>query len=122
MRNARITGDRRYFGEYVHYRFSLPHEVVQHVLAAHVADHKGNVDHAIGKGQLRTASAARQAPRAAVRARLVPVPFASQEEDDLPAPAARERQTPGYLYPGYIHVTFPSDAPALCAPEPNPVW
>ena len=38
------------------------------------------------------APAAREAPRVAIGARLVPVPFAPQEDDDLSAPAAGERQ------------------------------
>jgi len=46
-------------------------------------------DHAVGEGKARAAPAAREVPRAAIGARLVPVPFAPHKEDDLSAPAAR---------------------------------
>src|SRR5215210_6605913 len=65
-------------------------------------------DHAVGERKVRAAAAAHEAPRAAIGARLVPVPFAPQKEDYLPTPAARERQTPGYPYLGNAHVTIPS--------------
>src|SRR5215207_4428752 len=63
--------------------------------------------HAVGEGELRSAPAAREAPRTAVVAGLVPVPLAPQEEDELPAPAARERQTPRYLHLGNAHENVP---------------
>src|SRR5215211_3303268 len=79
------------------------------VPAARVAQLPGSFHHAVGEGKLRTAPAAQKAPWATVSARLIPVPLAPQEEDDLPAPAARERQTSTYLYPGYAH-----DLPLWC--------
>src|SRR5215207_654602 len=39
-------------------------------------------DHAVGEGQLCAAPTTREAPRVAVCARLIPVAFAPQEEDD----------------------------------------
>jgi len=61
----------------------------------------------VGEGQLLFAPAAREAPRAAVVAGVVPVPLTSQEEDQLPASAARESQTPAYLYLRGLHENVP---------------
>src|SRR5215212_3169624 len=59
--------------------------------------------HSFGEGKECAAPAAREPPRSAVGAGLVPVPLAPHKEDDLPAPAARERQAPRYLYLAYAH-------------------
>jgi hypothetical protein len=75
-------------------------------------------DHSVGERKACAAPAAHEAPRAAIGARLVPVPFAPQEEDYLSAPASGERQTPRYPYPGYAHVTIPP-VQSLRAAEPN---
>jgi hypothetical protein len=64
-------------------------------------------DHAVGETQLCAAPAAQEAFRAAGSARLVPVALTLQEEEYLPAPAAREDQTPAYLYLGCAHNDVP---------------
>ena len=51
-------------------------------------------DYAVGESKLFGAPAARKAPRFPVVAGLVPVPLTAEEEDELSAPAARERQAP----------------------------
>jgi hypothetical protein len=83
--------------------------LVPSVPAARIAQLPESFHHAVGEGKLRAAPAAQKAPWATVSARLIPVPLAPQEEDDLPAPGARERQTSTYLYPGYAH-----DLPLWC--------
>src|SRR5215208_384308 len=114
-----MTGDRCSFEESVGYRSPTLHEVVPRVLAAHVVDHKGNFHHAVGEGKLLPAPAAHKAPRATVRARLIAVPLAPKEEDDLPTPAARKRQTPGYLHLGYVYDNVPLWCACSACPEPN---
>src|SRR5215213_9939194 len=73
------------------------------VLAARVAHRPGSFHYAVGEGKLPAAPATHEAPWAGVSARLIPVPLPPQEEDDLPAPTACERQTSTYLNLGYIH-------------------
>src|SRR5215217_3880659 len=97
--------------------------LVPSVPAARVAHRPGSFHYAVGEGELCTAPATHEALWATLRARLIPVPLAPQEKDDLPAPGARESQTSTYLYLGYIH-SFPLQCIAPC-PEPNParvVW
>jgi hypothetical protein len=73
------------------------------VLAAYATSRPGTFDHAVGEGKERAAPAAREPPRSAIGARHVPVPLTPHKEDDFPAPAARERQAPRYLYLAYAH-------------------
>src|SRR5215213_8431500 len=75
--------------------------LVPSVPAARVVHRPGSFHYAVGEGKLRAAPATQKAPWATVSARLIPVPLTPQEEDDLPAPGARESQTSTYLYPGY---------------------
>jgi hypothetical protein len=78
------------------------------VLAAYPARRPGISDHAVGEGKERAAPAAREPPRSAVGARLVPVPLSPQEEDDLPAQephaSARRPDTSTSL----MRIAFPS--------------